>query len=274
MKRKLFLVISLLFIFSSSYIAYTQFTPVEIGMRAEIEEFLKTAEIVNSVDIGEGVTNPKRLFLQNEDMGRMSGAWKNVEGKQKGAWEGWQYEIAAYQMDKLLDLNMIPPTVEREFKGKKGSLQFWVSSPMSELDRTEQKKGIPKSRYDNWEKRRHIARAFDCLIANNDRTQQNIRYTADMRWILIDHSRSFYSARRDRKRLVYGKKGHKEKKLIKKLPRVFLEKIKALTYDTIKDAVGPYLKDNEIKAVMLRKELLLKEIEGMIKEMGEDKFLY
>jgi hypothetical protein len=95
-----------------------------------------------------------------------------------------------------------------------------------------------------------------------------------MRCILIDHSRSFYSARRDRKRLVYGKKGHKEKKLIKKLPRVFLEKIKALTYDTIKDAVGPYLKDNEIKAVMLRKELLLKEIEGMIKEIGEDKFLY
>jgi len=274
MKRKLFLVISLLFIFSSSYVIYGQFTPVEIGIRAEIEEFLKTAEIVNSVDIGEGVTNPKRLFLQNEDMGRMSGAWKNVEGKQKGAWEGWQYEIAAYQMDKLLDLNMIPPTVEREFKGKKGSLQYWVSSPMSELDRTEQKKGIPKSRYDNWVKRRYIARAFDCLIANNDRTQQNIRYTADMRWILIDHSRSFYSERRDRKRLVYGKKGHKEKKLIKNLPRVFVEKIKALTYDTIKDAVGPYLKDNEIKAVLLRKELLLKEIEGMIKEIGEDKFLY
>ncbi len=274
MKRKLFLVISLLFIFSSSYVAYAQFTSTEIAMRAEIEEFLKTAKIVKSEDIGEGVTNPKRLFLQNEDMGRMSGAWKNVEGKQKGAWEGWQYEIAAYQMDKLLDLNMIPPTVERVFKGMRGSLQYWVFSPMSELDRAEQKKGIPKSRHDNWEKRKYLARAFDCLIANNDRTQQNIRYTADWRWILIDHSRSFYATGRDKKRLVFGKKGHKEKKLIQKLPRVFVEKIKALTFDTIKDAVGPYLKDNEIKVVLLRKELLLKEIEGMIKEKGEDKFLY
>ena len=274
MKRKLFLVISLLFIFSGSYLAYTQFTPVEIGMRADIEEFLKTAKIVKSEDIGEGVTDPKRVYLESEKMGKMRGAWKNVEGKYKGFWEGWQYEIAAYRMDKLLDLNMIPPTVERELNGMRGSLQYWVSSPMSELDRTEQKRGIPKSRYDNWEKMRHIARAFDCLIANNDRTQQNILYTADWRWILIDHSRSFYATRRDKRRLVYGKKGHKEKKLIEKLPRVFVDKVKALTYDMVKEAVGPYLKDEEIKAILIRKELLLKEIEGMVKEIGEDKFFY
>lgn len=64
---KLFLVISLLFIFSSSYVAFAQFAPAEVAMSAEIEEFLKTAKIVKSEDIGEGVTNPKRLYLQGED---------------------------------------------------------------------------------------------------------------------------------------------------------------------------------------------------------------
>jgi hypothetical protein len=38
--------------------------------------------------------------------------------------------------------------------------------------------------------------------------------------------------------------------------------------------VSPYLKEKEIKAILLRKELLLKEIEEMVKEQGEDKVLY
>ncbi len=60
----------------------------------------------------------------------------------------------------------------------------------------------------------------------------------------------------------------------KRLSRAFVEKVKALNYDDIKNAVGPYLKDKEIKAILLRKELLLKEIEEMAKEQGEDKVLY
>ena len=44
-------------------------------------------------------------------------------------------------MDKLLGLNMIPPTVEREFEGKKGSFQMWITTKFSLLDIMEQ--GIP-----------------------------------------------------------------------------------------------------------------------------------
>ena len=62
--------------------------------------------------------------------------------------------------------------------------------------------------------------------------------------------------------------------LFKRLPRAFVEKVKALNYDDIKNAMGPYLKDKEIKAILLRKELLLKEIAEMVKEQGEDKILY
>ncbi len=62
--------------------------------------------------------------------------------------------------------------------------------------------------------------------------------------------------------------------LFKRLPQAFVEKVKALNYDDIKNVVGPYLKEKEIKAILLRKELLLKEIEEMVKEQGEDKVLY
>lgn len=253
--------------------ASAQFTSEELASREKWEEFLKTAEIVGSVDIPEGVTKPIRVFLKKGNI-EGSGAWKKVKGIQQGVLEGWQYEIAAYRMDKLLGLNLIPPTVEREFKGEKGSLQFWMTFAMSDLERMNQNIQVPPSKLDNWTKMKYLMRAFDSLIANEDRTQENVRYTDDWRMILIDHSRSFRSSRKFTKKLVYGKKGIKERKLFRMLPRAFVEKIRDLNFDNIKKTVGPYLKDKEIDAILARQELLLKEIQEMIKEKGENSVLY
>jgi hypothetical protein len=273
MKQKSFLSMILFFFIAQGYVAIGQFTPAEIAHREELEEFLKTAEITKSEDIGEGVTKPLKLTLKKGDVERY-GVWKNPSGIQKGQLEGWQYEIAAYEMDKLLGLNMVPPTVERKLHELRGSLQLWIESRFSDLEMREKGIDIPDSELLQWSKMKYLARAFDCLIANDDRTQQNMRYTQDWRTILIDHSRSFRSSKKFTKKLVFGKKGIKGVKLIRYLPRAFVEKVKALNIDNIKNAVGPYLKDKEIEAVLKRKELLLNEIEEMIKEKGENKILY
>jgi hypothetical protein len=253
--------------------AKAQLSPEELASRDKWEDFLKTAEIVGSVDIPEGVTKPIRVFLRKGEL-EGSGAWKKVEGVRQGVLEGWQYEIAAYGMDKLLGLNMVPPTVEREFKGEKGSLQLWMTFEISDLDRMNRQIDVPSSSLDNWTKMKYLMRAFDSLIANEDRTQENVRYTKDWRMILIDHSRSFRSSKKFIKNLVYGKNGIKERKLFRTLPRAFVEKIRNLNFDSIKEAAGSYLKDEELKAILVRKELLLKEINEMIKEKGEDSVLY
>jgi hypothetical protein len=171
---------------------------------------------------------------------------------------------------------MIPPTVEREFKGKMGSLQLWIEAEFSLLDIMEEKIPMPSSgsEADNIRKTKYIARVFDSLIANEDRTQQNIFYTKDWRMILIDHSRSFRSSKKFTKQLVLGRNGIKEKQPFRQLPRSLVEKIKALDFDAIKEAVGPYLNGKEIKAILARKKLILAEIDGMIKEKGEQNVLY
>jgi len=273
MKRKTFFLIAIFLLLAQGSWIKGQFTPAEIAKREKWEEFLKTAEITGSEEIREGVTKPLRLYLKKGDV-EWSAAWKNPHGIQKGHLEGWQYEIAAYRMDKLLELNMIPPTVEREFNGKRGSLQFWIVSEMNDLERLERNIKIPQDASESWEKMKYIARAFDSLIANEDRTQQNIRYTNDWRTILIDHSRAFRSSEKFTKQLMFGKNGISGDNPFRKLPRAFVEKIKTLTFDGIKNAVGPYLEDKEIKAILIRKGLLLKEIDEMIKEKGEDKVLY
>jgi hypothetical protein len=274
MKRTItFLFVLILIIVFST--VYAQFTPEEIAQRQEIEEFLLTAEIVRAKDIGEGITKPKRLYLKKGEV-EMSGCWKDVKGEYLGNIEGWQYEIAAYRLDKLLNLNMIPPTVEREFEGKRGSFQFWITTPYSLLQIMQEKIPMPTTgpAAERISRAKYLTRAFDSLIANADRTQQNIRYTEDWRTILIDHSQSFRSEKKYTKNLVFGKKGIKEQQLFRRLPRTFVENVRALDSEKIKNAVDPYLTDKEIKAVIARKELLLKEIADMIKEQGEDKVLY
>lgn len=253
--------------------SFSQFTADELQCRPDIERQLKTAEILTSQEIGEGVTRPYRLFLRCES-GELSGCWKNPKGMRKGYLEGWQYEIAAYEMDKLLGLNMIPPTVERKFNGKRGSFQFWISGGMSDLDRTDEGIAIPAEKAMDWSKQKYLQRAFDSLIGNEDRTQQNIRYTDDWRMILIDHSRSFRSNPKYTDYLMYGTEGIKEQKLIRMLPRTFVENIRKLDHAAIDRAVGRYLSDKEIEAVLKRRELLLREIQKMVDARGEEKFYY
>ena len=275
MKQKNILTVVFTFFLALSYNSFAQFTKEELAERAKWEAFLKTAEIIKHADIPQGVTKPIRLYLKKGDTDA-SGAWKNPKGIQGGFLEGWEYEIAAYQMDKLLELNMVPPTVEREFEGKKGSLQLWVEAEFSLLDIMEEKIPMPSSgpAFDNIQKTKYLTRAFDSLIANEDRTQQNIFYTKDWRVILIDHSRSFRSSKKFNKQLMFGRNGIMGNKPFRQLPRAFVEKIKTLDFDAIKEAVGPYLKDEEIKAILTRKELILAETDEMIKEKGEENVLY
>jgi hypothetical protein len=192
----------------------------------------------------------------------------------QGFLEGWQYEIASYRMDKILDLNLIPPTVERVYKGKKGSLQYWIETEYSYLDVVENKIPIPVKMIQNFEKIKYITRAFDSLIANEDRTQQNMRFTPDWRIILIDHSRSFRSSKKFTRQLMFGKNGIMGDKPFRQLPRSFVEKLKILSFENIKNAVGPYLKDAEINSILKRRDLILNEIDEMIKEQGEANVLY
>ncbi len=273
MRRAYTMFVSLLMSFLATGILFAQFVPEELALRSQQENCLKSADIISFKEIGHGVTKPYRVYLKNE-MGEISGCWKNPAGVQKGFLEGWQYEIAAYEMDKLVGLNMIPPTVERKLEGKTGSLQFWTDTPINDLERMEQGIEIPRDKLENWSKAKYLQRAFDCLIGNEDRTQENIRYTSDWRMILIDHSRSFRSSRKYTDHLMYGRNGIKEQKLFRVLPRAFVESLKALDFENVSRIVGSYLSEKEVRSILNRRDLLLEEISVMIKEKGEQNILY
>lgn len=277
MKKRLRIFFGLVIVLGFSFQSIAQFTNEELAEREKWEEFLKTAEIVAQVqpfEKREAVTDPWVLTLEKDGITR-DAIWKDVAGRQKGFFESWKWEIAAYRLDKHLGLNMVPPTVERRFKGNRGSCQLWITSMMSLKKKFDEKIKTPSYKVFYWNRAFYKQRALDNLIANDDRHQNQYLITEDWRMILIDHSRSFRTSKKFTKKLIYDEK-YKEGPtfIMKQLPRALYEKIKSLNAEVIKNAVGEYLTDKEIEAMLVRKDLIVKWVEDRIKKMGEDKVLY
>ncbi len=255
---------------------FSQFTDEELAQRQEWEDFLNTADIVDQRQMTgrEAVTNPWVLTLKKGDMTHQA-LWKNAQGRMSGYVEGWQYEIAAYLLDKYLGLNMVPPTIERRFREERGSMQFWIDNTMTLREKEDNKIKTPSYRVFYWNRATYLQRFWDNLIANEDRHMNQILIKKDdWRMILIDHSRSFRSSRKFTRGLIYTEKHREGPKLMSELPRTIVEKIKTLDFDTIKDITGEYLTEAEINAVLTRRDLILSEIDKLIKKNGEEKVLY
>lgn len=250
-----------------------QFREEELAQRKSLEKYLLHAKITHHERIGEGVTKPRLLHFELDGKILM-GCWKNPTGSDRGFRENWEYEIAAYRLDKYLKVNMVPPTVERRFRARTGSLQLWISDLTSELKIRKEGLLVPEENLEHLEKMLCLARAFDSLIGNIDRTQQNQNYTSDWRLILIDHSRAFRYKKFYIEQLLYGKNGMRKGLLFDRLPRIFVDRVRTLDEPLLRKITGPYLNGEEIRAVLKRKALLLKEIDELIAERGESAILY
>ncbi len=250
-----------------------QFTPEEVAERPKWEDFLVNAKVVKEEQLTrEAVTNPWELTLEQGGTTR-DALWKDPEGRLKGYVEGWKYEIAAYQFDKYLGLDMVPPTVEKRFHGNLGSCQVWVDSKMTMKDKVDKKIAVLPRFVFNYNRALNLQRAFDNLIGNEDRHQKNYLITEDWRVILIDHSRTFRTGKKWMTELPYGEK-NREGLVLKTMPKALLEKMKALDAGVIKGFVGDNLNDEEIKAVLARRDLIVQHIDKLVKQSGEENVLY
>jgi len=273
-KRSLGLLAGGIALLGAGALILPQFLPEDAAQRAQWEDFLATAEIVREEQMtgAESVTNPWKLTLEKGGVKRTA-LWKNVSGRPKGYIDSWKYEIAAYRLDKLLGLNMIPPTVERSYNGP-GSIQLWVDSWMTLKKKMDDKVKIPSYKIFYWNRALFLQRFFDNLIANEDRHQNNYLITQDWRMYLIDHSRSFRTYGDFLKKLLYTDKRRDGPMEMLEIPRALLDKVKALDFESIRQTVGDYLTDTEINAVLTRRDLILKEMDRICKKNGEANVLY
>ena len=112
----------------------------------EAEAFLRTAEVVDKKGLGIGITGSERLTLSDGTRTHRA-VWKTIDEFKRGLTrlegggvivdfaDSWKFEVASYEVDKLLGLSLVPPTVERTLNRTTGSLQLWVEGAMTEADR-------------------------------------------------------------------------------------------------------------------------------------------
>ena len=276
--KKVFLALGLAACLLGGNQLFAQFTAEEQADYAKWEDFLATAKLVGRPEHltgSQAVTEPWVLTLEKDGV-RSRALWKNVLGEKIGGYkETWKGEIAAYRLNRLLGVNMVPPTVEREFQGDRGSCQLWVEAPYTMETIRAKKLNPPSLKTAAFYRALYMQRAFDNLISNEDRHQRNYIITDDWRMILIDHSRTFRTTKKFTTRLIYDEKFKEGPNFIMdSVPKAFYEALKALTPEAIGEAVGEYLTDQEIAATIARRDLMIAWLDKRIAALGETRVLY
>ena len=104
--------------------------------------------------------------------------------------KGFVPELAAYRLDRMLGLDMVPATVRREVDGQQGTLQFAPQGTLNERQRADTGKGRAAacSLLKQWD----AMYVFDVLVHSTARMPQTLLYNPES-WqlILIDHESSF-----------------------------------------------------------------------------------
>jgi hypothetical protein len=256
---------------------FGQITAADTGEYDKWEDFLKTAKVVAQEQLTgpQAVTSPWVLTLEKDGVQRRA-LWKNVLGERVGGFkETWKGEVAAYRLSRHLGLNMVPATVEREFQGDRGSCQIWFDAWNTLETILAKKIKTPGPKVNGFFRALFLQRAFDNLISNEDRHQRNYLIMDDWRMILIDHSRSFRTTKKFTTKLIYDEKFKEGPTFIMaELPRAIVDAMKALTPEGIRQVVGEYLTDEEIKATMARRDLIIAWLDKRIAELGEAKVIY
>ena len=225
------------------------------GFEDQIEKLLLEGPIGKMEAVPVGVTKPERATIEGSPF---RFAWKPLRpGYSKGFMESYKAEIAAYKLDRMLDMRMVPPMVERKIDGRTGAAIYWV----------ENVKGWsvakpPQGPEPMWSQQLTRMKMFDLLIANIDRNQGNLIYDSDWHLILIDHSRAFID-----------KKDLKNIAPLGRVDRKLWEKMQALTIEELDRGLGDWVGPKEKKALLTRRDLMAKTIQEQVAKRGE-KFVF
>jgi hypothetical protein len=225
-----------------------------------LEDILETGEVVAIKDMGTGANKPMKVTLRKN--GRtIDAVWKPIKrGPREWAWESYQAEVAAYELDKMLGLQMVPPTVEKEIQGLKGSLQLWVEGCRSFQEARDEAPGGVE-----WNRTMSRMKVFDNLISNSARSDKDFMVDSEWNVVLIDHSQAFLST------MDLSAKPNQVPEMFDKR---LMERLRSLQSEFLAFRFGRLLLDPQVRAILGRRDALLTLMEKLIAEKGESAVLF
>lgn len=228
---------------------------------AEMERFLLEATITRTRSTRKGITASTQATLTDgtlthdahiQVIDEQQREFRTRTGIEWDFRDNWGYNIAAYKLDRLIGLNMVPVSVERRYRSSHAAYTWWVDDVMMDEGARQQKKLDPppdKVRY--WNQQIYLMRLFDELIYNTDRNMGNMLIGSDWRLWAIDHTRAFRTH-----------KSLKNPALVTQCDRVVFAKLKALTMEKLEAELERWLDATRLQAILARRDLIVERLEG------------
>jgi hypothetical protein len=218
--------------------------PRDVGIRPhnmpaeELEALLRDGTIISTtkdaetgrmiVEIGDGDHVVEALFEKRKS-------------------KGFYPDVAAYRLDRLLELDMVPVTVRREVDGKDGSVQFFPPKTMDEERRAAEGRGYRATCALG--DQLMAMYVFDVLIFNEGRTRQRMLYDLrDWGLMLIEHERAFSTSK--------GRPRH-----LANVPLEFSDgwatALRALNDDVLAENLGDVIPEKRLRSLATRRDEIL-----------------
>ena len=166
---------------------------------------------------------------------------------EKRAGRGVYPGVAAYRLDRLLSLDMVPVTVIREVDGRDGSLQFLPGNTFDEVQRSSS--GAGSGAHCPIAQQWAAMYLFDTLIYNEGRSQRRMDYErSSLQLILSEHDMAFASRK--------GRPRHLANAPLV-VTRGWKEALATITDEVLDEALGDVLDKRRLRALAARRDELL-----------------
>lgn len=156
-------------------------------------------------------------------------------------------ELAAWHLDRLLGVGLVPPTVVREVDGKDGALQLVPDNALNEAERAQVQAGgaawcpLPQQ----WA----AMYVFDTLIGKERRAQQEILYDRENFKLFVSGHADAFGTGRGLPRYLEGAELD--------VTTAWRDALATLTEDSLDAAVGEWLGRRQQRALLRRRDELV-----------------
>lgn len=239
---------------------------------AEKETFLRDAKILGQARIGVGVTDSNRALLDDgtrrheahiQTIDERMATFTFPDGTtERDFRDRYTYNIAAYRLDRMIGLNMVPVSIRRRVDGYNAAVTWWVDDvQMTDADRFRDNIFPPPD--SDWVRQESEAVIFQELIRNTDANRGNTVITNDWRMWLIDFTRAF----RAQPELF------NPFQLPHQLRRSLYDGLGSLTLDGLRDALDGLMDRRRIEAILERRDAIIRHFDDLIAARGEEEVL-
>jgi hypothetical protein len=223
--------------------------------------------VVDRRVISTGITLPQVLQLERGGERRRA-VFKSLEvdlasqtvtvgaETQRGLRDSWKFEVAAYELDKLLGMELVPVTIARKVEDREGALIDWVEGVLPEFEAE-----TGEFRVAEWENEVAKVWLFDYLAYNIDRTPDNLLVAEGFKVHLIDHSRAF-------QRFLVPMRP------LSRFPKRAIDNLRRLEEEDLQRALGDYLTREEMRALLERRKRVLERVDELLGTIPESQIFF